>query len=134
MAQGIIRRGDVLVAVEGIAVRQSTLAKISQQLLGPPNTTVQMTIRRDGRTSFVTLERRRTERVAMEKAMEEAYERAKGSAVDPTPVRSDVAAGVRPPTAGGAAQVRGNGGLVGPAATVGRGGGGGGGAANSVWA
>lgn len=135
MAQGTIRRGDALVAVEGIAVRQSTLGKISQQLLGPPNTSVQMTIRRDGRSSTVTLERRRTERAAMERAMEEAYERAKATAVDPSPVRTTEAPpGSRLMPGVSPAQNKGVGGLVGPALPVGRGGGASGGPSSSVWA
>jgi hypothetical protein len=134
MAQGTIRRGDVLVAVEGIAVRQSTLGKISQQLLGPPNTTVQMTIRRDGRNSTVTLERRRTERVAMERAMEEAYERAKSTSIDPSPLRTaDGPPGSRLGPGVSPAQNKGVGGLVGPAMPGARGGPTGG-PSSSVWA
>ena len=132
MAQGIIRRGDVLVAVEGIAVRQSTLGKISQQLLGPPNTTVTMTIRRDGRNSNITLERRRTERAAMERAMEEAYERAKSAPAEPSPIRTPGPANARPYPGAGAAQVRGGGGLVGPASSAASTGGNG--PSSSVWA
>ena len=135
MAQGIIRRGDVLVAVEGIAVRQSTLGKISQQLLGPPNTSVQMTIRRDGRNFTVTLERRRTERAAMERAMEEAYERAKAATADPSPARTnDGAAGPRLMPGVSPAQNRGVGALVGPAAPAGKAGPSSGGPSSSVWA
>ena len=80
MQQGVIQRGDILVAVEGIPVRQSTLGKISQQLLGPPNSYVQLTTRREGRLMNLHLERRKTDKSAMERAMEEAYERAKGPA------------------------------------------------------
>ena len=129
MEQGLIRRGDILVAVEGITVRQSTLGKISQQLLGAPNTFVSVSIRRDGRVSNLSLERRRTDRAAMERAMEEAYERAKATG---EPVRPNPSSVSRPIVSSSPAQINSSAPLVGPAATAqgprdGR-------PANSVWA
>jgi C-terminal processing protease CtpA/Prc len=115
MEQGLIRRGDILVAVEGITVRQSTLGKISQQLLGAPNTFVNVTIRRDGRVSTVSLERRRTDRAAMERAMEEAYERAKATGEHVRPIPASAS---RPVASISPAEVNSSAPLVGPAATA----------------
>lgn len=54
-----IRRGDVITAIDGTATAGMKLEDISQKIRGPVDTTVTLTVRRDGTDKTIELQRRR---------------------------------------------------------------------------